>query len=1007
MRKRSTPSTKTRRPGTSDDGPANRQRGTPGSAFPIVGIGASAGGLDAFRQLHAHVPSGADMALVLVQHLEPTRASLLSDALAKATSMKVAQARDGARVEPGHVYVIPPGSQMAIEGGVLRLSPLDRDERRPHLPIDFFLRSLAVDRGRQAIGVVLSGTASDGTAGLAAIREHGGITLAQDPRSARFGAMPQSAVDAEVVDFCLPLPALGAELAQLARHPYLARSEPVPPTPSGAALLAEVVGLVRKSTGVDFGEHKPATFKRRLARRMVVRKAASVGAYLELLRREPGEVQCLYDDLLIKVTSFFRDEHSFEELKAVAFPEILKHKAPGLPVRAWVVGCATGEEVYSLAISLLEYLGDGPADHPILIFGSDLDDKAIERARAGLYPEEAVEGLGEARLKRFFVRTERGWRVSQALRDLCVFVRHDVARDPPFARLDLMTCRNVLIYFVPALQRRVIAAAHYCLNQPGYLLLGPSESTTGVSKWFAPSSKGEGLFVRKSGPSTFRFAPRDGALPFARQASLARGPAAPRTDGALARHADEAVLERYGPPGVVVNDRLEIVQFRGRTGPYLEPPDGEPQSQLLKMARSGLAAPLRIAIAQARRTLAPVRKEMVRVDADRPGRACDLVVLPVKATDEGEGAFVVLFEERPRVAQGPSPKQAKGRTSRADASWRRALEDELTSTKEYVAVLLEEQGRTTDALASANDELVSANEELQSLNEELETAKEELQATNEELTTVNDELQGRNQELQGSNADVMNLLDAVEIPIVMLDGARRIRRFTQRASGFMGLTPADVGRRVTDVALPILAPDLEQWIARAMREAILVEAEVQDRSDRWHRLQIRPRRATDGRVDGAILSLVDIDELRHQVVDARWARDYARSIVEAVQVPLLVLDAGLHVLSANAAYYGAYREIPSQIEGHGFFELGAGEWNTTELQRAVGGVLGATGRFQGLEMERDVPGWGRRATSVSGCAVPSAQGEPMVLLAIEDVTDRRKDDRKRAELQALVPDRSP
>jgi two-component system CheB/CheR fusion protein len=371
-------------------------------------------------------------------------------------------------------------------------------------------------------------------------------------------------------------------------------------------------------------------------------------------------------------------------------------------------------------------------------------------------------------------------------------------------------------------------------------------------------------------------------------------------------------------------------------------------------------------------------------------------VLPVEAIDGQEGAFVVLFEEHPRVARAPGRARSSGRDGRANGTRRRALEDELAATKEYVAALLEEQGRATDALASANDELVSANEELQSMNEELETAKEELQATNEELTTVNDELHGRNQELQVVNAAVVNLLDAVEIPIVMLDEERRIRRFTRRAASVMGLTEAHVGRRVGEAALPILAPDLEQWITRSMKEGILVEAEVQDRSDRWHRLQLRPRRATDGRTDGAILSLVDIHELRHEVMNANWARDYARSIVEAVQVPLVVLDAGLRVLSANAAYYRTFRELPGQIEGQGFLDVGAGAWDTADLRRAVGSVLGTEGRFQGLELRRDVPGAGNRTTSVSGCAVPSPAGEKMVLLSIEDVTEQREGERLRA-----------
>ena len=563
-----------------------------------------------------------------------------------------------------------------------------------------------------------------------------------------------------------------------------------------------------------------------------------------------------------------------------------------------------------------------------------------------------------------------------------------------------MTCRNVLIYFGQTLQRRVIAAAHYCLNQPGYLLLGPSESTSGVAKWFTSVSKGEGLFARRPGRSTFRFAPRGGTLHFPRQTSATGLVAPPRADGALARQADDAVLERYGPPGVVVNDRLEVVQFRGRTGPYLEPPDGEPQSQLLKMARAGLAAPLRIAMAEVRRTSTPVRKENVQVEGS--GQACDLVVLPVKANDGGDGAFVVLFEERKTGAQAPpGGRRPGGRTTLSQGVQRRALEEDLSTTKEYVAVLLEEQGRTTDALASANDELLSGNEELQSLNEELETAKEELQATNEELTTVNDELNGRNQELQAASADISSILETIEIPVLMLDAERRIQRFTHRASEVMGLTPADVGRWITEVAMPLAVPDLERWIARAMRESILVEAEVQDRGNRWHRLQVRPRRGPGGKIDGAILSLADIDALRSEIVDARVARDYARSIVEAVQIPLLVLDAGLHVLSANAAYHGAFPESPAPIEGRDFFGLGAGQWNTTEVHRAVGGILGDRGSFQGLEMEWEDPGAGRRATTVSGSMVPSLAGEVMVLLSIEDVTDRRFEDRPRADIRVV------
>jgi two-component system CheB/CheR fusion protein len=968
------------------------------ASFPIVGVGASAGGLDAFRQLMDHVPADAGLALVLVQHLEAARPSLLSDALASSTTMKVTQARDGDRVEPNRVYVIPPGVQLAIEQGVLRLSPLDEQEQRPHLPIDFFLSSLAAERGRRAIGVILSGTASDGTAGLTAIRAHGGITFAQDPQTARFSEMPRHAVDAGVVDFCLSLPALGAELVRLASHPYLTLIEPVSATPVGAATVSHVLALVRSATGVDFSEYKPATLRRRLARRLAVRKSKDLAAYLQLLRSDPAEVRLLYDDLLIKVTSFFRDPQCFEDLRTIALPEILKHKAPGAPVRAWVVGCATGEEVYSLAITILEHLSEESAVHPVIIFGSDLSEQAVEIARAGLYGEASLRGLSPERLARFFVRTERGWRVSQAVRELCVFLRHDVARDPPLSRLDLLSCRNVLIYFGRALQRRVLEAAHYALNQPGYLLLGGAESATGVPRWFAPQRPGGQLFRRRLGPSAFRFSPRTGAFPYAPGPPSA-GASAP-AEGALARHVDELVMARYGPPGVVVNDRLEVLQFRGRTGPYLEPPQGEPQSQLLKMARQGLAGPLRVALAQARRLAAPVRKEGVAIEEPAGGRSCDLVVVPLKAPSGGDAAFLVLFEERPPAPPAPRPGSARGRPGRRTAASRAALEDELASTKEHLAALLEEHGRGNEALTSANDELVSGNEELQSLNEELETAKEEVQATNEELTTVNEELHGRNQELQLLNADVLNLLDAVEIPILMLDEGRRLRRFTRLASSFLGLAPSDVGRRITELDLPLHAPDLEAWITRAMTEVTLVEAEVHDRTQHWHRLQIRPHRTAAGLADGAILSLVDIDELRQEVVLARWSRDYARSIVEAVQVPLLVVDLELRVLSANAAYYRHFQERPADTEGRLLFELGGGEWDAPGLRRAMDGLVAGEASFRGVELIHDFPGPGHRVTSLSGSAIPASAGPSLLLLAIEDVTEQREVAEHRADLLA-------
>jgi two-component system CheB/CheR fusion protein len=882
--------------------------------------------------------------------------------------MEVTQAVDGLRIRPDHLYVIPPGKLMAVEQGLLKLSPLDAGEQRPYLPVDFLLGSLAAERGRQAVGLLLSGKGTDGTLGLRAIREHGGITLAQDPVSARFDEMPRSAVEAGLVDRCLEIPALGAELVRLAGHPYLARGEPIPPSAAATAFLDALAPVLGAATGVDFTEYQPATLLRRAARRMALRKAWSMPDYLEALRADPEEVRALLGEILARTSSFSRDWGSFEEVRSIAIPEILRQKAAGGAIRAWVVGCGTGEEVYALAIALVEQVEALHLATPVLVFGSDLGAQAILEARAGTYPEAALHGLGEERLKRFFVRSGQGWRVGQPLRERCVFVQHDVANDPPFSHLDLICCRHVLGSFGQPLQRRVMAAAHHSLNQPGYLLLDPTEEAGGASRWFTATRHGGRLFLRKAGPSTFHFDPRSTSRwPGSGSADRAGLPAA-GARAAVVRRIDDLVLARYAPPGVVVDERLEVIEFRGRPGPYLETPEGAPQRNLLKLVRAGLVAPLRRALAKAARTSAPVQKAGLVVEAGPHGLTCDLVVLPLEASEGTGRTFAVLFEERPR---SPSGRRGASRPS-AEPTGQRA------------------------PVTSFNDDLASGNEALRGLNEELETAKEELQSSNEELSTLNEQLRERNRELKRVGADVLNLLEAVEIPFVMLDANRCLRRFTSRAANFLGLRPTDVGRPITDLALPVLVPDLEIWIMRTMESGIMVEAEVHDDADRWHRLQIRVRRGPDGKVDGTILSLVDIDKLRTEVEVARWARDYARSIVEAVQVPLVVLDPGLRVLSSNVAYRALFREEATGSVGTGFFELDGGAWGSPELRRAVSG-LGSHGRFQSLEVEREVPVAGRRTLSVSGCAVATPTGEPMVLLAIEDVTARRRGERQSAD----------
>ncbi|HZU95517.1 MAG TPA: CheR family methyltransferase, partial [Planctomycetota bacterium] len=846
-------------------------------AFPIVGVGASAGGLDAFTQLLRHVPEKPGVAFVLIQHLDPNHPSLLAEAIGRITTMPVEAIREGTRVEPDHVYVTPPDADVSILHGTLTLLPRPKRRGIPHLPIDFFFRALAADQREWAVGVILSGTGADGVEGLRAIKAEDGLTFAQEPGSAAFAGMPESAVRAGVADVVLPVPELAEELLRLAREPHLGpRDEPLG-GPGGDDALKKVIVLVRDSLGADLSEYKSTTLKRRLARRMALRGQRTLPDYIALLREDPKEISALHEDVLIHVTSFFRDAGAFERLKEIVFPAILKHKAPGAPIRIWVAGCSSGEEAYSIAIALFEFLGQDAAANPIQIFGTDISEKAVASARAGLYPDGIARDVSPARLKRFFTRGEHGYQVNRAIREPCVFVRHDLACDPPFSKLDLVSCRNVLIYFNPALQRRLSDTFHFALNRSGFLLLGRSENLVDPDHLFSIADKEQKILARVAVPSTLRLPPRRQLRP--RAAQPVQAEALPSTPRDLGEQLEGLLLKRYAPPGVLINERMEILHFRGRTGPYLEPAPGQPQLNLLKMAREGLLADLRIAIAQARKERATVRRSGVQVKQDDSTKTCAIVVVPLAAPpDARDRLFAVLFEDAPPTSE-PVSEAGSGRKSRRprqdEARYAARMEEELRATKEYLQSLVEDHQRANDELLSANEELVSSNEELQSLNEELETAKEELQSTNEELTTLNDEMRSRNTELNLVNSDLLNVLGSVEIPIVIVDGERRIRRFTPRARPLLNLVPADVGRPLDDIKTSLRVGDFDSQIAEVIESARVSESDVQDRDGRWYRLQIRPYLTIDKKIDGAVLSIVDIDALKRALDTAEWAREYA------------------------------------------------------------------------------------------------------------------------------------
>ena len=967
----------------------------------IVGIGASAGGLEAFRELLEHLPPDSGAAAVLIQHLDPTHVSLLGGALAGSTSMPVIEVTSGLRVRPNTVYVIPPNTLMTVRGGILRLVPRGEGRKAP-MAIDHFFRSLAADRGARAIGVVLSGTASDGTLGLGAIRAAGGATLAQDPATCRFAGMPESAIAGRVVDHVLSLDRMAAKLTAL-----VARR--TPRANAAESAMGAILRLLRERTGVDFTQYKETTVKRRIARRMAARKASTLSGYAEIARNDPAEQEALYEDIFVRVTEFFRDPAAFEALKNEVLPVIVKSKVPGTPIRIWVAACASGEEAYSIAIALLEVLADNKRAIPIQVFGSDISEHAVQLARAGSYAAAATKGIGQARLGRFFTKVDGRYRINKAVRDLCVFVRHDLNNDPPFSRLDLITCRNTLIYFGAELQKRIVPIFHYALNQPGFLMLGRTETLPGFASLFSVVDRANKIFARRPAIGRVGISFPTGSQAPNRGGAPARATGAGGTALEVQREVDQILLSRFAPAGVIVDDNFDIVQFRGRTGAYLEPAPGQANLNLIKMARPGLLTDLRLAIHAAQKDGLPSRREGVRFQTDGEVRLVTIEVMPIRAGGGGAKPeqYLVLFEDLTSGAPGPrrrkAGKGASGKTKPRDTRTRHReeLEQELAATREFLQSVIDQKARTNEELQTANDQLLSNNEELQSTNEELETAKEELQSGNEELTTVNEEVQVRNQELAQLSDDLGNLVVTVDLPLVILDSHGRIRRFTAGARGLLNLIPGDVGRPIRDIKPNIDLPELDAWLAEVMQTSVMREAEVRDRNGRWHRLQIRPYRTSDNEINGVVLSLLDIDTLRRSVEDARRARDYADGIVQAVQTPLLILDRDLHARSANRAFYQTFLP-PLPIESRPLEALGAGPWQTPGVRERIERAFGDASLLRDLEAECDVPRLGPRRFVVDAREIPApVGGDPLLLLAIADVTERRLAELARARMQSL------
>jgi two-component system, chemotaxis family, CheB/CheR fusion protein len=862
--------------------------------FPIVAIGASAGGIEACSALLEALPADTGMAFVVVQHLSPEHESVLPEILSRATRMRVTAIKGEMPVEPDHVYVIPPNKSLAFGHGMLRPAPRAalRGQARP---IDHFMRSLAEEHGHKAIGIVLSGTATDGTLGLEEIKAGGGITFAQDSTAGQSG-MPRSAIDSGMVDFVLPPQDIARELERIARHPFVAPADVDPPAQEPA--FSEVLDALRHSTGVDFSDYKRNTLYRRITRRMVLHKLHGLREYVSFLQAHPGEVQSLYQDVLINVTSFFRNPEAYEALKTTVFPKLAEGRERNEPVRVWALGCSTGEEAYSLAMAYIEYAERAGKRAPMQVFAADVNGQGIERARAGVYPKGIVQDVSPERLRRFFNEVDGGYRIAKPIRDMVVFARQNALTDPPFSQLDLIACRNMLIYLEPVLQQRLIPLFHYALRQDGYLWLGASETIGTYRDLFDLTDARNKIYARKPGKHTPRLDAPKGGWRLSGVPAVAKRIVLPREGIGPdpLKEADRLVLMRYAPPGVLLNEDFEVLQFRGETGAYLSPSPGRASLNLLKMLREGLLVAVRGALHRVRREKATTREEGLRVRSDGGWREVDVVVMPVRSGAPAEGAYLVLFEEpahrieaRAHALAAETRAAAQKVAPSHDESSQQEmarLKQELAATREYLQSVIEQQESANEELQSANEEVQSSNEELQSINEELETSKEEIESTNEELATVNDELQARNIELSQTNNDLVNLLASVSMAIVMLGPDLRIRRFTQPAERLLNLIPADVGRPISDIQFNIGIPALETMVAEVIDTGATREREVRDPDGRWFLLRVRPYRTAENKIEGAVVILVDIDNLKRAEQSMRESEQ--RFAVLADSAPVLI-----------------------------------------------------------------------------------------------------------------------
>ncbi|MCX6133937.1 MAG: PAS domain-containing protein [Ignavibacteriales bacterium] len=964
---------------------STRERNSSNNSFYVVGIGASAGGLEALERFFQHMTENSGMAFIVVSHLDPNHVSIMPELLQKSTRMKLFQAEDGMTVEPNHVYVAPANRDLAILHGTIQLiEPLEAHGFR--LPIDFFFKSLSADCGDKAICIILSGMASDGTAGLKAVKGELGMVMVQDPKSARFDGMPSSAVKTGLADYILPPEEMPDQLmrytSQTVKGALLHRETADGKIPDA---FQKIFILLRTHTGHDFSRYKQNTIFRRIERRMNVSLLDTLPNYVRLLQEHPAEIENLFKELLIGVTAFFRDPESFEKLKKILL-EVVQSKPDGGQIRMWVPGCYTGEEAYSVAIVLRECMNEARKNLNVQIFATDIDNNAIERARIGTFSGIASD-VSKERLDRFFSSEGNLFHIRKEIREMLVFAPQSIIKDPPFTKLDLISCRNLLIYLNAELQKQIIPLLHYSLLPHGILFLGSSETIGEFVDLFSVADKKWKLYKRRD--SIYSVRPYM-EFPVSRSEGKAHGTIMKTNEiQNITQLAEQVILQNYSPNCVITTANGDIVYIHGRTGKYLELTHGEAKMNIIEMARDGLQQELPVLMRKVLSGKKSLTAEGIKVKTNGSTQVINLTVKPIKEPKEMLGSLLVIFEEAlPSKLLSASKRIHYDKKSGKHIE---GLERELRSTKENLRSTIEELETSNEELKSTNEEMQSTNEEMQSSNEELETSKEELQSLNEELITVNTELQNKNDELSGINNDMKNLMESIGMPTIFLDAKLRVKKFTFHATKIVNLIASDIGRPITDIATNLKYGKLIEDAKEVLRTLECKEIELQTNDGLWYQMRILPYRTTSNVIDGVVVTFSDIsnakaayEKINRLNQGIQHAREYADNIVATVRESLLVLDKDLRVVSANRSFYRTFNTASETTVGKSIFELDNAKWEIPQLRELLEEILPRQNVFEDVEIDYNFVNGGRKKLLVNARQMfHGKKRTKLILLAIQ------------------------